>query len=143
MGGWALFIADVGINTCVVLTSFYKPRAGGRGVSLIYDYIYIIIINPYPFWLKPSRIRPPPNFFRQRAMLGAAIPLVAAGELLLGDAAARGVFAAQPLGVLALFVTSVVALVALAARTSCCRPPRGNPTVVLLPSGARVTVNHG
>jgi len=57
------FIADVGINTCVVLTSFYKARAGGPGGSslrMIYDYIYIIIIFPYPFWLKPSRIRPPP-----------------------------------------------------------------------------------
>jgi len=84
-------------------------------LSLIYDYIYIIIINPYPFWLKPSRIRPPLNFFRKRAMLGAAIPLVAAG-----DTAVRGVLAAQPLGVLALFVASVAALVALTVRTTCC-----------------------
>jgi len=75
--------------------------------------------------------------------LGAASPLVAAGEVLLGDSAVRGVFTAQPLGVLALFVASVAALVALTGSTTCCRPAHGSPTVVLLPSGARVTVNHG
>jgi len=60
-----------------------------------------------------------------------------------GDTAVRGVLTAQPLGFLALFVASVAALVALTVRTTCCRPLRGTPTVVLLPSGARVTVNHG
>jgi len=84
-----------------------------------------------------------PQLLCKRAMLGAASPLVAAGEILLGDSAVRGVFTAQPLGVLALFVASVAALVALTGSTTCCRPAHGSPTVVLLPSGARVTVNHG
>ena len=34
---------------------------GDHPFRMIYDYIYIIIIFPYPFWLKPSRIRPPPQ----------------------------------------------------------------------------------
>ena len=68
-------------------------------------------------------------------MLGAAVPWVIAG-----DPAVRGVLAAQPLGVLALVVASVAALVALTVSTTCCRPAHGSPTVVLLPSGARV---HG
>jgi len=33
MAGKRFNFGIVGINTCVVLTSFYKPRAGGLGES--------------------------------------------------------------------------------------------------------------
>jgi len=47
---------------------------------MIYDYIDIIIINPYPFWLKPSRIRPPPNFFPQACYVGGGDTVGRGGE---------------------------------------------------------------
>ena len=84
-----------------------------------------------------------PSFVFKLAMLGAASPLVAAGEILLGDAAVRGAVAAQPLGVLILFVAAVAAVVVLATSTVSWKSTRIVSTVVHLPSGARVTVRHG
>ena len=60
-------------------------------------------------------MRPPPQLLSQAGYVGAALPMVAAG-----DTPVRGVLAAQPLGVLlALVVASAAALVA----PSLCRFP--------------------
>ena len=75
-------------------------------------------------------------------MLGATGPLLATGEILLGSAAVRGAFTAQPLGIAALLIATVVALFVVVVGATHCKSSR-EKTVVHLPSGARVTICHG